>query len=212
MHIKGLPYAQRSAPQAGERGVHGSPSRFAPFTAMVGLRFSSYSSTGGEPGKRPFFFVTGSEVRTSNNVKEAIPVTRLKIGGAFLSSVLSVLGLALAGPASAHHSVQAEFDINKTITVVGTVAKVEWINPHSYLTVEAKDADGKVQRWGFELGGPGALRRAGMSRADRGGLKPGDEVTITALAAKDGSSNGFLRELKLTDGRVFKFGIDPNGN
>jgi hypothetical protein len=139
-------------------------------------------------------------------------MTRSKITIAFISSALSILGLVLVGPASAHHSVQSEFDINKTITVVGTVAKVEWINPHSYLTVSVADADGKVQRWGFELGGPGALRRAGMSRADRGGLKPGDEVTATGLAAKDGSTNGFLRELKLADGRVFKFGIDPNGN
>jgi hypothetical protein len=139
-------------------------------------------------------------------------MARFKISSAVVSSALSILGVVLAGPALAHHSVQAEFDISKTITVVGTVVKVEWINPHSYLTVEAKEADGKVQRWGFELGGPGALRRAGMSRADRGGLKPGDEVTATALAAKDGSTNGFLRELKLADGRVFKFGIDPNGN
>ena len=139
-------------------------------------------------------------------------MTRFKISSALVSSVLPILGLLLVGPVSAHHSVQAEFDINKTITVMGTVAKVEWINPHSYLTVNVIDVDGKVQRWGFELGGPGALRRAGMSRADRGGLKPGDEVTATGLAAKDGSTNGFLRELKLADGRVFKFGIDPNGN
>jgi hypothetical protein len=139
-------------------------------------------------------------------------MTRFKISSALVSSALPILGLLLVGPASAHHSVQSEFDINRTITVMGTVAKVEWINPHSYLTVNVIDADGKVQRWGFELGGPGALRRAGMSRADRGGLKPGDEVTATGLAAKDGSTNGFLRELKLADGRVFKFGIDPNGN
>jgi hypothetical protein len=129
------------------------------------------------------------------------------VGGAFL-----LLALVLAGPASAHHSVQAQFDIHKTFTVSGTVAKVEWINPHSYLTINVTGADGKVQKWAFELGGPGALRRAGMSREDRGGLKPGDEVTASGLAAKDGSTTGFLQELKLADGRVFKFAADPNGN
>jgi hypothetical protein len=131
---------------------------------------------------------------------------------ALVSSALLLLALLLAGPASAHHSVQAQFDIHKTFTVSGTVAKVEWINPHSYLTINVKDTDGKVQKWAFELGGPGALRRAGMSREDRGGLKPGDEVTASGLAAKDGSTTGFLQELKLADGRVFKFTADPNGN
>jgi Family of unknown function (DUF6152) len=129
------------------------------------------------------------------------------LGGAVL-----ILALSVGAPIFAHHSVQAQFDIHKTFTVSGTVAKVEWINPHSYLTVNVKDTDGKVQKWAFELGGPGALRRAGMSREDRGGLKPGDEVTASGLAAKDGSTTGFLQELKLADGRVFKFAADPNGN
>jgi hypothetical protein len=129
-----------------------------------------------------------------------------------LGGALSILAAACAGPVFAHHSVQAQFDIHKTFTVSGTVAKVEWINPHSYLTINVKDADGKIQKWAFELGGPGALRRAGMSREDRGGLKPGDEVTASGLAAKDGSTTGFLQELKLADGRVFKFAVDPNGN
>ena len=130
-----------------------------------------------------------------------------------LTAAFCILGLAFAGPLLAHHSVQAVFDIHKTITVTGTVAKVEWINPHSYLTVDVKGADGKVQKWAFELGGQAALRRAGMSRADRGGLKPGDAVTVSALPARDGSSNGALRELKLADGRDFKFGgEDPNDN
>ena len=135
-----------------------------------------------------------------------------KNSNAVSSSALLLLGLLLVGSASAHHSVQAQFDIHKTFTVSGTVAKVEWINPHSYLTINVKDADGKAQKWAFELGGPGALRRAGMSREDRGGLKPGDEVTASGLAAKDGSTTGFLQELKLADGRVFKFAVDPNGN
>ena len=122
-----------------------------------------------------------------------------------------LFSLALAGPVSAHHSVQSQFDIHKTVSISGTVAKIEWINPHSYLTVSVKGGDGKVQKWAFELGGSGALRRAGLSRADRGGLKPGDEVTVTALAARDGSNSGFLQELKVADGRVYKFTTDANG-
>jgi hypothetical protein len=135
-----------------------------------------------------------------------------KNSNAAVRGALLILVLLLAATVSAHHSVQAQFDIHKTFTVSGTVAKVEWINPHSYLTINVKDSDGKVQKWAFELGGPGALRRAGMSREDRGGLKPGDEVTASGLAAKDGSTTGFLQELKLADGRVFKFAADPNGN
>lgn len=129
-----------------------------------------------------------------------------------VSGALLLIALVFATPACAHHSVQAQFDIHKVFTVSGTVAKVEWLNPHSYLTINVPGADGKVQKWAFELGGPGALRRAGMSREDRGGLKPGDEVTASGLAAKDGSTTGFLQELKLADGRVFKFAADPNGN
>jgi hypothetical protein len=124
---------------------------------------------------------------------------------------VSAFAVAFAGPALAHHSIQAQFDINKTVSVSGVVAKVEWINPHSYLTVNVKDADGKIQKWAFEMGAAGQLRRTGLSRADRGGLKAGDEVTIIALPARDGSNSGLLRELKMGDGRVFNLAPDANG-
>lgn len=138
---------------------------------------------------------------------------RLRITSVVLIvGLLWTLSLASARPAAAHHSLEANFDIHKKVTVTGIVVKLEFINPHSYLTVNVKDVDGKVQRWGFELGGPAALRRAGMSRVDRGGLKPGDQVTISALGARDGSTNGFLQELTFPDGRVFKFATDANGN
>src|SRR5215467_8724407 len=129
--------------------------------------------------------------------------------GAVASALL--FALVFAGPLSAHHSVQSQFDVHKTISISGSVAKIEWINPHSYLTVNVKDADGKLQKWAFELGGPGVLRRAGLSRADRGGLKAGDEITVTALAARDGSNSGFVQEVKVSDGRVFKLATDANG-
>ena len=102
----------------------------------------------------------------------------------------------LAGTRPAHHSIQAQFDINKSFTIAGNVAKVEWINPHSYLTLNVKDADGKVEKWAFEMGAAGQLRRTGLSRADRGGLKAGDAVTIKALAARDGSNSGLLQEIR----------------
>src|SRR5438093_4605783 len=136
-------------------------------------------------------------------------MTRSRITGGLISTFICALVLAM--PVWAHHSVQSQFDIHKTVSISGTVAKIEWINPHSYLTVNVKGTDGKVQKWAFELGGAAALRRAGMSRADRGGLKPGDEVTVAALAAKDGSNSGFLQELKIADGRVYKFTTDANG-
>jgi uncharacterized protein DUF6152 len=125
---------------------------------------------------------------------------------------VSLCSLAVAGTASAHHSIQAQFDIHKTITITGTVTRMEFINPHSYLTINVKDTDGKVTKWAFEMTGLAGLRRAGLSRADRGGLKPGDELTVIALAARDGSNSGLAQELKMADGRVFKLLVDANGN
>ena len=137
---------------------------------------------------------------------------RVQNNTALVGCALWICCLVLAGPASAHHSVQAQFDVHKVFTITGTVSKIEFINPHSYLTLNVKDADGKVQKWAFELAAPGVLRRAGMSREDRGGLKPGDEVTVSGLASKDGSNSGWLQELKLPDGRVIKLATGPNGN
>src|SRR4051794_36817454 len=127
------------------------------------------------------------------------------------SAVLALCGVAFAAAASAHHSIQAQFDINKTVTINGTVNKIEFINPHSYLTVDVKDADGKIQKWAFEMASLATLRKAGLSRANRGGLKRGDELTVIALAARDGSNSGLAQELKMTDGRVFKLTADAPG-
>ena len=96
-----------------------------------------------------------------------------------IGGLWAVVGLLMAGTfLSAHHSVQAEFDLNKPLTMTGVVTKVEWINPHSYLYLDVKDDSGNTKHWAFEMAGPGALRRAGLSRADRGGLKAGDTITV----------------------------------
>ena len=127
-------------------------------------------------------------------------------------SLLAVVGLLTTGTmAFAHHSVQAEFDLNKPITITGVVTKVEWINPHSYLYLDVKDDSGNVKHWAFEMAGPGALRRAGLSRADRGGLKAGDTITVNAVAAKDGTDSGLIKDVTLPDGRKFTIWTsDPN--
>lgn len=129
-----------------------------------------------------------------------------------MGGLLAIIGLLLFGmPASAHHSVQAEFDLNKPLTLTGVVTKVEWINPHSYLYLDVKDDSGNLKHWAFEMAGPGALRRAGLSRADRGGLKAGDTVTVNAVAAKDGTDAGLIRDVTLPDGRKFTIWTsDPN--
>jgi hypothetical protein len=126
--------------------------------------------------------------------------------------VLAILIVAaIVVPASAHHALQAVFDTTKMISVTGPITKVEWINPHAYITVDGKSSTGKAGRWAFEFGGTGVLHQSGMSRADRGGLKPGDMVTIEGFPAKDGSTTGFVQKLQFPDGRVFVFRTnDPN--
>jgi len=83
--------------------------------------------------------------------------------------------LVFAGVASAHHSVQSQFDIHKTVTVSGTVSKVEWINPHSYLTLNVKDASGNMQKWAFELGGAGDKPTARSAHDQRARLLRGGD-------------------------------------
>ena len=128
-----------------------------------------------------------------------------------INALLAVFLLTLAGgaPVSAHHSIQAQFDINKSISISGSVARIEFINPHSYLTVNVKDADGKVTKWAFEMAALAQMRSAGLSRADRGGLKAGDELTVVALPARDGSNSGLAQQIKMADGRVFKLAPEP---
>ena len=116
-----------------------------------------------------------------------------------------LIGAALAAaiPASAHHAVQTVFDLNRPVTVTGSVTAVEWVNPHSYISIDVKGDKDVVQHWVFELPGSGGVRQLRAGLADRGGLKAGDIVTIEGIAAKDGTTNGFAYTLRVADGSRF---------
>jgi hypothetical protein len=92
---------------------------------------------------------------------------------------------AAAAPLLAHHAVSAEFDRNKPITFTGTVKKVDWMNPHIYTHIEAKDANGKTVVYEVEGGAPNSLFRNGW-RPDT--LKPGETVTVSGSRAKNEAS------------------------
>jgi hypothetical protein len=99
--------------------------------------------------------------------------------------VLSLVFATLALPAVAHHSFPAQYDIEKPISLTGTVTKVEWTNPHIFIYADVPGEGGQTASWAFEMGGPNALLRQGWKRDS---LKPGDLVTFEGSLARDGSN------------------------
>lgn len=111
----------------------------------------------------------------------------------------AVFAVASATAVRAHHSFAAEFDASKAIRVTGTLAKVEWTNPHTYFYVDVTDEKGTVTRWACESGAPGALSRRGFKRSL---LKLGDTLIVDGYRAKNGANLMDARRVTLPDGQV----------
>jgi hypothetical protein len=104
---------------------------------------------------------------------------------------------------SAHHSFASEFDAAKSVTLKGTITKVERINPHGWIYLDVKTPDGKVEQWAIETGGPAALAKQGIRRDS---VPLGLEVIIKGYRAKDGSRTANGDSITLPDGKDLSLG------
>ena len=122
-------------------------------------------------------------------------------GAALLVSVAAV-------QVSAHHSFAAEFDAKRPVKLRGTVVKMEWINPHSWIHIDVKRDDGKVERWMVEGGAPNALLRRGWNKKS---LTEGTEILVEGFQAKDGANRANGRDITFPDGKKLFVGSSGTG-
>ena len=122
-----------------------------------------------------------------------------------MKSKLSIMALAAglllgaAASAFAHHAFAAEFDSKKPVKLRGTVTKMEWINPHTWIYMDVKKDDGSVEEWMIEAGTPNTLLRRGFTRES---LKAGTVVLVDGYQSKDGSLRANGRNLTLPNGQT----------
>jgi hypothetical protein len=128
---------------------------------------------------------------------------RLKIAVVIAAGLFSS-----AAPVFAHHAFAAEFDAKKPVKLRGTVTKMEWINPHAWIHIDVKDADGKVVQWMIEAGTPNTLFRRGFTKDS---LSQGTEILVDGYQSKDGSNRANGRDVTFPDGRKLFLGSSGTG-
>ena len=118
-------------------------------------------------------------------------------------ALLAVALLAAVQPAFAHHAFAAEYDSNKPVTLNGTLAKMEWVNPHGWIHVDVKQPDGTVTQWTVETSGPGQMNRRGLKKTD---TVDGMSLVIKGYQSRKNPTLANGRTLVLADGRSFYIG------
>jgi hypothetical protein len=129
-----------------------------------------------------------------------------------ISAILIVGALLLsAAQLRAHHSPSAVFDMSKEFTLTGTVTKVDWINPHIVVYLDAKKDDGSVENWKFESNPPSWFRRVSLGRDDFA-KAIGQNVTVEGVRAKAGGLYGYLLKITFPDGNSLELVFKPSAN
>jgi len=120
-----------------------------------------------------------------------------------VSTAIVMAVLAVSIPAVAHHSFQAEYDQSKPLTLVGKLTKVLLENPHGWIYLDAKNTQGRTVNWALEIPAPNVVNRNGFDRSVyQAMVESGEEVTVTAYAARDGSKHAWAGGLTRADGRT----------
>ena len=116
-------------------------------------------------------------------------------------AVSFALAILVAASAWAHHSMAATFDLSQRFTETGTLIKLDWRNPHIYVSVEVTNDQGQVETWLFEGPSPGGFRARAIGKSDFAN-SIGKTISVEASRARDGSLLGLIRRITLADGTV----------
>jgi hypothetical protein len=126
----------------------------------------------------------------------------------FVGVGVALLVVVAVVPVWAHHAFAAEFDAQSPVELNGTVVRMEWVNPHTWIHIDVAQPDGSQERWMIEGGPPTSLLRRGFTKAS---LLAGTEVFVEGFRAKDGSQKANGRDVTFADGSKLFLGSSGTG-